>query len=218
MRTITVTNLKGGVAKTTTSWFLAAAARRRNEWSVLLIDLNVETASSYDWWYQLGLKGHRDEDMLVVQAPDPKDPVGAVKEFLPEHWDLDRTVVIFDCPPGNDLIIQGAMELADVIIVPTTTNPADVRQAPATLELADRVNAERRREAEREIPVVALPVKVRTQVNEAKEIGPFLQKAGFLLPRNWIADRIDIARAYGHMPGHLFGYLALWDELEVAFR
>lgn len=217
MRTLTVTNLKGGVAKTTTSWYLAAAARR-TDWSVLLIDLNVETGSSYDWWWQLGLKGHRDPNMVVALPDDPKDPAGAVAEFLPDTWDMARTVVIFDCPPGNDLIIKSAMEVADVIIVPTTTNPADVRQAPATLELAEEVNREKRREAEREVPVVALPVKVRTQVNEAKEIGPLLQRAGFLVPRNWIADRIDIARSYGSMPAHLFGYLQLWDELEVAFR
>lgn len=217
MRILTVTNLKGGVAKTTTSWYLAAAARR-TDWSVLLIDLNTETPSAADWWYQLGLKGHRDAQMVVAMALDPKDTMGAIKEFLPDTWDLDRTLVVFDCPPGNDIVIKAAMAISDVIIVPTTTNPMDVRQAPATLELADEINAEREREAFPQIPVVALPVRVRSQVNESKQIGAVLTKAGFLVPRNWIGERIEVARSYGAMPAHLAGYLQLWDELEVAFR
>lgn len=106
---IVVAALKGGVGKTTTCVYLAALATAAGK-EVVVVDADAQ-ASAADW-----LESSEDpalEGIELVEAPTERLLARAM------NGADDDQVLIVDSPPGNERIIEHALQHADVVVIPT---------------------------------------------------------------------------------------------------
>ncbi|MGP6175360.1 AAA family ATPase [Corynebacterium sp. A21] len=113
---ISIVNAKGGVGKTTTSMYLAAAFVAQGK-SVKVIDLDRQ-GTAIDWF---------------ERAEDSGDPLPfAVENTIPRRLERiarlagNDEVLIVDTPPGDPEAIQVAIKEADFVVVPTRATNADL--------------------------------------------------------------------------------------------
>lgn len=118
---IVVSNVKGGVGKSTTAVYLSAAAAQRGYDPVLLIDADRQ-ASSAEWFEERPIDG-----VAIVEAPSER----TVSRAMSRH----DGVGIVDTPPGDVRIVQAALDLADAVVIPTRAGGVEVSRVLATLEL-----------------------------------------------------------------------------------
>ena len=116
---IVVTNLKGGVGKTTTAVYLAAVAAERGHEPVVLVDADRQ-ASSAVWLEERPVEG-----VEVVEAPSERTLARAMR--------ADEGVVIVDTPPGDERIVQAAIAAADSVIIPTRAGGVEFPRVAVTL-------------------------------------------------------------------------------------
>ena len=117
---IVVGNLKGGVGKTTTAVYLAAAAAERGH-EVLLIDSDRQ-ASSAEWLEERPIDG-----VEIVEAPSERTLARALKS----HDD----VAIVDTPPGDERLMQSALNAADAVVIPTRAGGVEFSRVTVTVEM-----------------------------------------------------------------------------------
>ena len=120
---IVVSNVKGGVGKTTTSVYLAAAAVERG-WEVTLIDADRQ-ASTAEW-----LEVSPVEGVELVEAPSER----TVARALASHDGL----AVVDTPPGDERIVRAAIDRADAVVIPTRAGGVEPNRVVATLEMTPR--------------------------------------------------------------------------------
>src|SRR5438132_2969689 len=102
---VVVANVKGGVGKTTTAVYLSAAAVARGYDPVLLIDADRQ-ASSAEWLEERPIEG-----VTVVEAPSER----TLTRSMTRH---DGTAIV-DTPPGDERLVQAAINSADAVLIPT---------------------------------------------------------------------------------------------------
>lgn len=118
---IVVTNLKGGVGKTTTAVYLSAIAVEKGYDPVVLIDADRQ-ASSAVWLEERPLEG-----VDVVEAPSERTLTRAMGK--------DGGLTVVDTPPGDDRIVQAAIDAADAVIIPTRAGGVEYARVAVTLEM-----------------------------------------------------------------------------------
>jgi chromosome partitioning protein len=118
---IAVANIKGGVGKTTTAVYLAAAAAERRNGEVILVDADRQ-GSSAEW-----LEARPLEGIEVVEAPSER----TVKKALGR----DDGLVVVDTPPGDERLLASASSLADAVVIPTRAGGVEYSPVLSTLEL-----------------------------------------------------------------------------------
>jgi chromosome partitioning protein len=118
---IVVSNVKGGVGKTTTSVYLAAAAVARGWDPVVLVDADRQ-ASSAEWFETTPLEG-----VDLVEAPSER----TVTRALGAHGGL----AVVDTPPGDERIVRAALGQADAVVIPTRAGGVEYSRVAATLEM-----------------------------------------------------------------------------------
>ncbi len=188
---MSLVHTKGGVAKTTSAIFLAAAAHQRGI-DVELIDADPQ-GSALDW------AAAADEGTLplgVSSLPFPVTPAGRPLTTNPA-----RELTIVDTPPGTAAAIAEAIEVADLVVVPTGASPLDVRRVWPTLEIT----------AHRPTAVLLTGVDMRTRL--ADEVRSLLEAEGVPVIGTPIVRREAIRRAYGSAPDRLYGYDDVLTEL-----
>jgi chromosome partitioning protein len=116
---IVVTNLKGGVGKTTTAVYLAAAAVERGYDPVLLIDADRQ-ASSAEWLEERPLEG-----VAVVEAPSER----TLTRAMGKHDGMG----VVDTPPGDERLVQAAINSADAVVIPTRAGGVEFARVAVTL-------------------------------------------------------------------------------------
>lgn len=121
---IVVSNVKGGVGKTTTSVYLAAAAVDRGYEPVVLVDADRQ-ASSAEWLEERPIEG-----VDLVEAPSER----TVGRAMERHDGL----AVVDTPPGDERIVRAAIERADAVIVPTRAGGVEFTRVVATVSMLPR--------------------------------------------------------------------------------
>ena len=117
---IVVSNIKGGVGKTTTSVYLAAAAVERGHEPVTLVDADRQ-GSSAEW-----LEARPVEGVDVIEAPSERTLARALKS---------DGVVVVDTPPGDQRLMQAAVAGADAVVIPTRAGGVEYTPVLSTLDL-----------------------------------------------------------------------------------
>ena len=118
---VVVTNLKGGVGKTTTAVYLSAAAAETGYDPVVLIDTDRQ-ASSAEWLEERPLEG-----VTIVEAPSERTLARAMSK--------DDGLRIVDTPPGDERLVQTAMNAADAVVIPTRAGGVEFTRVVVTLEM-----------------------------------------------------------------------------------
>ena len=118
---IVVSNVKGGVGKTTTSVYLAAAAARRGRGPVLLVDADPQ-GSTAEWYEVDPLEG-----VDLIEGPSVRTVTKAMSR--------EEGIVVVDTPPGEGNVVQAALGRADAVVIPTRAGGVEPNRVVTTLEM-----------------------------------------------------------------------------------
>lgn len=180
MSVIAIVHTKGGVGKTTSALYLAAAASRAGI-SVTVLDADPQ-ASATDWAEAAAEAGS------ALPFPVRSASARSLKA------DPEAQLTIIDTPPGTAGAIDAAIEAADLVIVPTGVSPLDVRRVWPTLDVT----------AHRPTAVLLTAVDLRTTL--ATEVRELLEGEDVPVIRTPILRREAMRKGYGATPTTLHGY------------
>ena len=163
--------IKGGVGKTTTSVYLAALAADGDR-PVTLVDADPQ-ASAAEW-----LESAEDPNLEAVElleAPTERLLAKALSQIDGED------AAIVDTPPGNERLLGRALELADVVVIPTRVGGVETARVEAVLALVPR-----------KLPVGLVVSSARTYTNDYLETVALWTEAGLPV---WgsVPERVAIA-------------------------
>jgi len=132
-------NYKPGVGKTTLTGWLASAMHERQDTPVSAVD--ADRSRGLADWHQMA-----EFPFPVHVCARPQANI-----LIPELVTAGHDVVV-DCPQAEDHadIVMSVLELADVVVVPTSTSSYEL---PRTLDTAEFLK-KARRELGRELPAV----------------------------------------------------------------
>jgi len=117
---IVVANVKGGVGKTTTAVYLAAAAAERGD-EVVLVDADRQ-GSSAEWLEERPFDG-----IAVAEAPSERTLTRAMTR--------KPGVAVVDTPPGDQRLSQSAISAADAVVIPTRAGGVEISPVLLTLDM-----------------------------------------------------------------------------------
>jgi chromosome partitioning protein len=123
MKVITVASAKGGSGKSTLAVNLAARAALDNK-RVALIDLNCDQANTTAWWV---LRGEPKNPLLI----DIENLALDVQVLRSEGFDW----AIVDTPPTDLDVIEGAIAVADCVLIPVRSSLFDLASIAAVAEM-----------------------------------------------------------------------------------
>ena len=127
MRTIAIAAAKGGAGKTTLATTLAASAVGEDE-RVAMFDLNSDQASLTHWW---ALRGEPANPHLVR---DTASVTASAARLRQSGWDW----LILDCPPLEYALLEAAVCVADVVLIPVRPSALEMLAIDATAEICRR--------------------------------------------------------------------------------
>jgi chromosome partitioning protein len=118
---IVVSNIKGGVGKTTTAIYLAGVAALKAKTPVYLVDSDPQ-GSTAEWFDTDPI-----ENVELIEGPSVRTVTKA----------MDRTdgVVVVDTAAGDGTIVRAALARADVVVIPTRAGGVEPNRVVSTLEM-----------------------------------------------------------------------------------
>lgn len=219
MRTIAITNQKGGSCKTTTAVNLAAALAEQGE-RLLVVDLDPQGSASS--WLGLASEGRGLLDALtsnvhladlvsrthvanleaiagsrwltgldraLANEPGAEVLLRVAIARLPKRWDY----VILDCPPSLGLLGITALVAADAILVPVEARVMALAGLASLLNTTDRIRERLNSQLELE-GIVACRVDGRTNLSR-EIVGRLRSRFGATVFDVVIRENVRLAEA-----------------------
>ncbi len=156
---LAVTNLKGGVGKTTLTTNIAVGFAHRG-YNVCIVDTDLGQQSSMEWG------GNRDENL-------PKVPVYGIqaKQLNKDVAELEKRfdLVVIDGTPQIDEIADRTILASDILIIPLTPSLYDFRGFERFLERYEKIK-DTKAEIGRRVEAYVLMNRVNETANVTKEI------------------------------------------------
>src|SRR5271165_4619423 len=121
---IVVSNVKGGVGKTTTAVYLAAVAAHRGRGPILLVDADPQ-GSTAEWYETDPFEG-----VELIEGPSVRTVTKAMNQ--------DGGIVVVDTPPGEGNVVQAALARADAVVIPTRAGGVEPNRVLTTLSMTPR--------------------------------------------------------------------------------
>lgn len=194
---VALTNLKGGVAKTTSAIALAQAARNRGL-TACVFDGDPQ-GSATSWAYD----AKKDDQKLDYRVEVANmSSIAAIRES-----ELLADFNVIDLPPQGH-IVDRAVEQADFVIVPTSTSTVDLDK---TIAVAQKLDAQ-------DCDYGVLITRYTPNTLSFKQAIDRLNGNELSVFDTCIPKREAIARAHGKPFEELFGYQEVFDELYANAR
>lgn len=191
---VAVTNLKGGVGKTTSAMFLAEAARRAGE-AVRVIDADGQGSAT------LWANGAEDNDSPLRFSVEPGNKASLRRLNGGDAW------TFIDCPPSGD-VCRTAKEMADFIVIPTSPSNVDMQQVYETIDGLPTDAA-----------YAVLVLRANRSTNAFKTVIRTLQNEGTSYFDAVIPQREGIKNNFARPFGsQLYGYEEVFNEIKGALQ
>jgi chromosome partitioning protein len=197
---VTIGNLKGGVAKSTSSVYLSLVLASTGG-RVLLVDADATNRTCLKW-STLAADWPAAVTVNPWPVPDLARRVRAVQD------DYDHIVI--DTGPQRPKILAQALLVTDDLIVPVAPSPLELEQLPDTFDLAAEVDAHS--------PVFSqvMLAKIRRGTRSSVEARRWLTERELPVMTTETHYLEAYPLAYGTVPTDLAEYEAVVKELEAA--
>lgn len=159
---ITLGNLKGGVGKTTSAFFLAAYFAQVHELRVLVIDADPLSQTGYSWYRRL-LRGGIEVPFKLIAFPSRH-----VDDCITDNAGK-FDVIIVDAGGESAEIFKAAIPQSDELILLTSVSPSEVKRVPSTYKAAEEAAADSGREIRVRVLMTKVPVTMKNGVNVSTE-------------------------------------------------
>ena len=176
MKTIAVVNLKGGVGKTTAAILIATATRQLGH-TVTVLDMDTQ-GSATDW------ARIADEDGTPLPFEIRPANHASLRSYKPT---TDFTVI--DTPPTDPSVVDAAVKVADLIIVPTPPGFMDTDRTWSTVEVTAT-----------QVPTYVLLSRFDGRTNDAADFASLLDERGVGRFETVIPASVSIGRLRGTIP------------------
>ena len=189
---------KGGVGKSTLTLYTAAALTETGH-EVLVLDSDPQ-ASAYRW-ASTAEKNHTPLPFNVVSAPSAHTLHSGVEKARRDGVDI----VLIDTPPGTPDVLDEAVQLVELALVPTGASPMDIDRVWPTLQLLDQ------------IPTAVVLNALDARESAATVAKRALENAGVTVADTTVPMRAAIRRAFGTNPSPVPAvYAELAAEIQEA--
>jgi len=189
MKRIVIANTKGGTGKTTSSIFLACALTAQG--SVEVWDADPQGSAS-EW----ALRAEEREQALSFE-------VRPVNTAQLRRGSSSADFVVIDTGPGDWKVLDEALKLANVTILPTAPSPIDLDRFWETEQIASQLTR-----------TYALITQADRRTKSLKQTVEALEASEMQLFATKISTREGIRRSFGYNPANDLGeYQAVADEL-----
>jgi len=189
MKRIVIANTKGGTGKTTSSIFLASALTSRG--SVEVWDADPQGSAS-EW----ALRAEERDQALGFEVR----PVNAAQL---RRGSSSADFVVVDTGPGDWKVLDEALKLADLAILPTAPSPIDLDRFWETEQIASQLTR-----------TYALITQADRRTKSLEQTVEALEASEVQLFATKISTREGIRRSFGYNPASDLGeYQAVADEL-----
>lgn len=190
---LSLVHTKGGVGKTTSAIYLALAAAAQGH-PVRVVDADPQGSASS--WADRAAHGGDPLPFDVTPTLEP-DALSALR-----HGDPDELLII-DTPPGegNAVIIDAAVDVADLVVIPCGVSLAEVDRVFPTLDMTEHR------------AVTVLLTRVDRRTNAAESMPAALRDQEVPILSSQIRHRSALSLAFGTIPPKLGDYADVYTEL-----
>jgi chromosome partitioning protein len=182
---IAVTNLKGGVGKSTVAQNLAVCFAHAGK-KVCILDTDLKQRTSMRW------AGERAETLppVIVSGVEEKQ-LTQQAEALKQIYD----VIIIDGRPDLAILATKTIAISDVVIVPITAKSADIWSLQNFMEWYERVSEEVLTITGKQIKAFLMLNMYKGNRSITKDIEQYLSELSIELLDNRLADRASYIEA-----------------------
>lgn len=180
---IAITNLKGGVGKTTITTNLAVSFAHRGK-RVCIVDSDLGQKSSMEW------AGNRSESM-------PHIPVyGAMAKQLNKEvakLNEENDIVFIDGTPQLSELAERTVLASDILIIPISPSIYDLRAFESFFEKVEQINQVREEQGLKMVKTYVIVNRIAEKTNLGREILEALKDYAVTVFNTKLANRIAYA-------------------------